>query len=133
MFAPNHIGGRKPIARQFRPRKNGFIFPWKQPWAIATIAALILFLSPVLMGSGGNRSYVYYSSSMYESTVIQSNGKVESSRQERFESNLPELMRQQSKKEKSSIILRENEIDQQIQEDINSILRFQQTILDDFF
>jgi hypothetical protein len=133
LFAPNHIGGRKLTMRKMKSRKNGFIYPGKWPWAISTIAAVLLFLSPMIMDSGRNPSYVYYSSSVYESTVVQSNGKVESSRQERFESNLPELIRQQSKQDQSRIILRENDIDQQIRDEINSMLRFQKTILDDFF
>jgi len=128
---PNHIGGRRPRRRQQQPpKKDSAIKPWQL--IVGALVALWIFFSQLFGGGAGNPSYVYYSSTFYESTVVRPDGKIESSRQESFKSNRPELVpqRQQDRSRASSIIRAEQE---EMAREIDSMMQFERQILEDFF
>lgn len=85
----SRVGGRK-VRRQKPKQKRPNSLPLILPLALV----FYLFFSQPF-GSRGNPSYVYYQSSVYESTVVGSDGRAETSRQESIKSNLPELVRKQ--------------------------------------
>jgi hypothetical protein len=67
----------------------------QSPWfhmGVPLVAVLLLLKT--LFGSlfGGGSDYVYYQSSVYESSVYTSDGKVEMAHKESVQSNIPSLM-----------------------------------------
>jgi hypothetical protein len=122
----SRAGGRK--ARQKKPEQ-------KRPGALQLLilSALAILLSFSQFG-GDNPSYVYYQSSVFESTVVGSDGRIETSRKESFKSNLPNLVRQQIGKARGqggTLMILERDLEQELARDIDTILDEQQRLLKD--
>lgn len=81
------IGGRtkRGVAARESVGKQGF--PW---WGVPTTILSLLFLKGVL-DFGNDSSFAYYESTVYESRVYNSDGRMETSRKESFRSNIPSL------------------------------------------
>lgn len=133
----------------------------------AIIVVLRVLLGGLFGGAGGgsdtNPGYVYYQSSVYESRIIGSDGRVETARKESVRSNIPSLVTgaaEQTKKKdvispSSSMIklgrdddnsgrtadsnrgqnsfLLEDFPDEEFDRELNDVMKLSRTILDDFF
>ena len=91
------LGGRKrKKALPPKKEKKNFLTLWN-------ISGLILFLllakSIFLDGFSANSNFAYYESSVYETRMYNSEGKLETSRKESFRSNIPSLVERQQKQQ----------------------------------
>ena len=92
-------GGRRPRFDQ-KSRSNqldvvkerifSLIGDFGLPFLIMTVALRLIFGG----GSTDNPNVVYYSRSVYQSSLYTKDGKVETTRKENFQSNVPELVKQ---------------------------------------
>lgn len=97
-------GGRRPRFDQ-KSRSNqldvvkerifSLIGDFGLPFLIMIVALRLIFGG----GSTDNPNVVYYSRSVYQSTSYTKDGKVETTRKENFQSNVPELVKQAKVKE----------------------------------
>jgi len=128
MSNASRAGGRKP-----RPKKQDPEPKKKGPNLVVPGLLLVLFLSlKSLFGyDTNNPSYVYYQSSLFESTVVNQDGRRETSRQESFKSNIPELVKEQRRDGTTSKYLRE--ADEDIERELNAAMEMQRRMLNDFF
>lgn len=136
-----HLGGRsrrgpkKQVTRQGNALLEG-IKQWSFP--VGLLLALVLFVKG-LFGGGEDPSYRYYQSSVYESRVYDSSsGKIQTSRKESVQSNIPGLLegaRSSNKKGEtpsSSYLLRPSP-DEKFEEELNALMDFRQTLFTDFY
>ena len=72
-------------------------------WLASAALVWIFFLSRFFDGTRSPPNFVYYQSSVIERRVVGPDGNVETSRQESFKSNLPDLVRQQQQPNTQSI------------------------------
>lgn len=120
---------------------------WK---LLAPLVGLILILRLVFGGGGGGNdgSYYYYQSSSYESRVVMGDGRVDTARKKSVRSNIPGLIennadRRESSSSSSIRILEEEKLapllpsaadfDDALNREIESIVRQERRMLDDFF
>ena len=141
----SRAGGRS--RQRERPAKNSSSSPLLANRAkIALPVVLVLWiLSQVFQSSVRPPSYVFYQSSMYESRTLGADGRMETTRKESVKSNLPSLLQQDDERRlvKPSLLPDrdfDREIDREIDREMNeidremkSMMRFQQSLLDDFF
>ena len=138
------IGGRsksrsKRTLRVRKPNKNE---SGPSKWLIVFCVPLfVLWLFfQTLVGEESPPSTYYYQSSVYESRIYNADGKVETSRKESFRSNVPGLVEERSTRNErqeggpldSSYFLRGNP-DKEFDRELESMMRIQQKMLDDFF
>lgn len=97
-------GGRRPIVDQkyssnqldvVKEMVFSLIGDFGLPFLIMIVALRLIFGG----GSTDNPNVVYYSRSVYQSTSYTKDGKVETTRKENFQSNVPELVKQAKVKE----------------------------------
>ena len=95
--------------------------------------ALFLILSNRLGGDGSNDnpSFVYYQSTVFESTILRDDGRRETLRQESFRSNLQELVRQQQQQQRQDDDTRQSE--EEAERALNDALDLQRRIWNDFY
>jgi len=86
------LGGRNKKDRLKKTEKKSF--PW---WSIPAILLTLLLFKRIFFGAG-DPSFVYYESSVYESSVYRGDGRVETSRKESFKSNIPSLVEDQQRR-----------------------------------
>ena len=90
-------------------------------------------MKTLLGGFGVDYSVYFYQSSYVESQVVRSDGKIDTSRKESIRTNIPSM------KDVSPQTLREynarfdEDFDQEIEQEMARMLRFQRNTLNDFF
>lgn len=91
------LGGRKrkkPLPPE--KEKENFLTLWNIP---GLILFLLLAKGIFLDGFSANSNFAYYESSVYETRMYNSEGKLETSRKESFRSNIPSLVEQRQQKQ----------------------------------
>ena len=133
----SRAGGRK--RQRERPAKK------LSPALITNLAKIVLPAAIVLwivfqslQSSIRPPSYVFYQSSVSESRILESNGQMRTTRKESVKSNLPSHLEQDNERRlmKPSLIPDrdfDRELDREIDREMKSMMRFQQSLLDDFF
>jgi hypothetical protein len=99
-YTKARAGGRRPRVVDLQSRSNqldvvkerifSLIGDFGLPFLIMIVALRLIFGG----GSTDNPNVVYYSRSVYQSTSYTKDGKVETTRKENFQSNVPELVKQ---------------------------------------
>ena len=106
-------------------------------WVIGgVLLALFLSLSSMWNEGGTSPSYVYYQSTVFESTIVQEDGRRETSRQESFRSNLPDLVRQQQEQQQRldrSTTRLLPEADDEAERVLNDAMEMQRRLWNDWF
>jgi len=137
------IGGRskspsKPTPNVQKRNENKTGMPKLLIAICIPLLALWVFFQTLFGGEDSPSTY-YYQSSVYESRVYNADGQVETSRKESVRSNVPSLLeerrndrRESETSDFSSYILR-GDIDEQFDKELESMMRVQQKILEDFF
>jgi hypothetical protein len=109
----------------------------QSPWFRAGVPLVaVLLLLKTSFGSlfGGGSDYVYYQSSVYESSVYTSNGKVKMAHKESVQSNIPSLMDGKRLRDSSSQYLLRDSPDRDFDQELDSMIKqFQQTMFNEFF
>ena len=132
------LGGRRTKIRSPPTKKSddNKTLTW---WSIPALLLSVLLVQGILSGGGNDSNFVYYTSSVYESRVYNSDGKVETSRKESFQSNLPSLVeqqRQQSSRPGEFLSDRRLPVvapeDEMLQE-MDKMMRAQDVLMDSFF
>ena len=102
---------------------------------VVAFLAFVLSLSKLLGGGGNDPSYVYYQSTVFESTIVREDGRRETARKESIRSNLPELVRQQQQQESldgtTTRLLQET--DDEAQRVLNDAMEMQRRLWNDWF
>ena len=81
---PRRVGGRAPKMNNKNKRDKGF-----PGWLVVALPILFIWLAfQNLFGS----DFVYYQSTVFESTVVTPNGKIETARKESVRTNVPRLV-----------------------------------------
>ena len=111
---PRRVGGRAPKMNNKDKRDKGF-----PGWIVVALPILCIWLAfQNLFGS----DFVYYQSTVFESTVVAPNGKVETARKESVRTNVPSLMEGRDKQ----LLQQSRAFDREIDRDIK-------TMFDEFF
>lgn len=137
------VGGR---ARRKSPIRKVDKLP-KIPGWLKTFAlpiAIVWILGQVLFGRGDTSSdYYYYQSSVYESSVYGSDGRVDTARKSSVRSNVPGLIDRSETQQKplpaerNSIVNYERRADEDfdkiLDQEIESMMRLQKGFMNDFW
>eukprot|EP00977_Amphora_coffeiformis_P029140 scaffold39007_cov191-Amphora_coffeaeformis.AAC.1 len=122
--------------------KSSKIPGWLKTFVLPVV--VVWFLGQLLFGGGESSSdYYYYQSSVYESRVYGSDGRVDTSRKSSVRSNVPGLIdrtetpQRRLRAERNSIVDykgRANEdFDRTLDQEIESMMRLQKGFLNDFW
>jgi hypothetical protein len=96
---------------------------WKQ-WMLPMLVAGFLVSSLFgRIGSQTQQSYVFYQSNVYETRMVGSDGKIQTSRQETIRTNLPQALRAtQTESRESNFVLTEDDFDiRELEQDMKSM------------
>jgi len=106
----------------------------------ALLLVLALSLANLFGSDSDNPSYVYYQSTVFESTIVRDDGRREMARRENFRSNLPDLVRQQQQQQRrggdddsSSTNRLLEEVDKEAERALNDAMEMQRRMMNDFF
>ena len=114
-----HIGGRRKNVRKsntvstnLKATMDNILSKHRKVllWLASAAFLWIFFFSRLFGGTGASPNYVYYQSSVIERRVVGPDGNVETSRKESFQSNLPDLVRQQRQNSQSAKDINEAEL-----------------------
>jgi hypothetical protein len=111
-------------------RRNLFLLlsrSWKQ-WTLPILIAGFLLSSSLFgrMGRQTQQSYVFYQSNVYETRIVSSDGKIQTSRQETIRTNIPQVLRDDTQTESkettnSKIVITKDDFDiSELEQDIKS-------------
>ena len=140
-LASRRVGGR---ARRKSPSKN-VEKPPKIPSWLTTLAlpvGVLWFVGQLLFGGGESSSDYYYQSSVYESRVYNSDGRVDTSRKSSVRSNVPGLIDTETPQrpfpaEINSIVNYERRADEDfdrvLDKEMESMMRLQKGFLNEFW
>ena len=142
-YKPAHMGGRrKRKRRDYVAATNDSNDSLKKKftkWATILAPILLLWVLFKSLFFGSDPSYVYYQSSVYESRSYGADGRVDTSRKESFRSNIPGLVEgrrlqenNDNKGSSSSYLLRQNP-DESFEQELDSMMQIQKSMLRDFF
>jgi hypothetical protein len=134
-------GGRSRSKRPSKAIKKTQELPgWAKMVALPIASLWLLF--QLLFGGGSSPNYYYYQSSVYETSVY-TNGRVDTSRKESAQSNVPGLLdnnQSQPRRIPGSSDGRLNyesradeEFDELLDQEIDSLMGFQRRLMDEFW
>mmetsp|Transcript_20793 Transcript_20793/g.34371 ORF Transcript_20793/g.34371 Transcript_20793/m.34371 type:complete len:210 (-) Transcript_20793:123-752(-) len=129
-FSTGRVGGRRISPKndgKKKKKKGGFV---PGCLVVAAVPLLILWLMFQSIFGRGNDSYVYYQSSVYESSVVGESGKIERSRKESVRTNVPSLLPEQQQGKDQRLLRQIGPADAAFDRALD---REMQTMFDEFF
>ena len=123
----NRVGGRsKYPSMQKRPKKKK---PW---WALAFVPLVAgwIFFQNLFSPGPSSLDYVYYQSTVFESRVVGSDGRMESARKESVRTNAPTLMERQEREEFQLRPFANNEFDRAFDREMQRMDDFDREIVE---